>query len=86
MQGTIYLIHFDRPFKHAKHYLGWANDLEGRLEHHRRGSGANLMRVIKQHNIGWVVARLWENRDRNYERSLKKRGGASRMCPICKAK
>ena len=84
MKGTIYLIHFDSPFKHAKHYLGWAKDLDARLEHHRNGTGANLMRVLKEHGIGWVVARLWHDADRNYERSLKNRGGASRLCPICK--
>ena len=21
--GTVYLLHFDKPFSHAQHYLGW---------------------------------------------------------------
>ena len=22
--GTVYLLHFDQPYKHARHYVGWA--------------------------------------------------------------
>ena len=29
--GTIYLLHFDRPYRHARYYLGWASDLNSRL-------------------------------------------------------
>lgn len=83
MIGTIYLIHFDRPYRHAKHYLGWASNLEARLEHHRNGTGARLMQVLRQEGIGWHVARVWENADRNRERQIKNQGGLSRRCPDC---
>ena len=34
--GTVYLLHFDTPLAHARHYLGWtAGDVEDRLEEHR---------------------------------------------------
>ena len=23
MTGTVYLLHFDQPYKHARHYVGW---------------------------------------------------------------
>jgi predicted GIY-YIG superfamily endonuclease len=81
--GTVYLIHFDQPFKHAKHYTGWALDLEARLYLHRAGSGARLLAVIREAGIGWQVARTWEGVDRNFERALKVQGGASRRCPLC---
>lgn len=81
--GTVYLIHFDTPYKHAKHYTGWSEDLETRLAEHKRGSGARLMAVIKAEGIGWSLARTWENVDRHFERRLKKQGGASRHCPMC---
>lgn len=83
--GTVYLLHFSRPFGHARHYLGWAKRLKDRLSHHDNGSGANLLRHVREAGITWVVARTWEKVDRNEERRLKKRGGASRLCPICQA-
>jgi hypothetical protein len=43
--------------------------------------GARLMAVITQAGIGWTLARTWEG-----SRALKRQGGASRRCPICRAK
>jgi predicted GIY-YIG superfamily endonuclease len=37
---TIYLLHFERPFGHARHYLGSAEDLEARLTEHAADAGA----------------------------------------------
>ena len=81
--GVVYLLHFERPYKHARHYLGWASDLEGRLAHHRAGSGANLLAVLKREGIGWHVARTWAPADRHRERQIKNQGGLSRCCPTC---
>lgn len=81
-EGTIYLLHFDAPFGHARHYVGWARNLERRLAHHERGTGANLLRHVRAAGIGWVLARTWTG-DRNRERALKNQGGSSRKCPIC---
>jgi hypothetical protein len=32
--GMVYLLHFDRPFRHARHYCGWTTDLAARLAEH----------------------------------------------------
>src|ERR1043166_2803861 len=32
--GYVYLIHFEIPYKHAKHYLGFTTNLENRLTEH----------------------------------------------------
>jgi predicted GIY-YIG superfamily endonuclease len=80
--GTVYLIHFDRRYKHAGHYLGWAKDLAARLAEHARGQGARLMAVIKAAGIDWRLARTWVG-TRARERQLKRQGGASRRCPLC---
>ncbi|MGW4961785.1 hypothetical protein ACWEPL_31610 [Nonomuraea sp. NPDC004186] len=81
--GTVYLLHFDRPYKHARHYIGWTpGDLTRRLRQHRNGTGARLLQVITAAGIDFAVARVW-NGGRNLERSLKNRGGASRSCPLC---
>ncbi|SOD72743.1 hypothetical protein SAMN05892883_2090 [Jatrophihabitans sp. GAS493] len=82
IDGTVYLLHFDRPYKHAKHYIGWASNLDARLAHHRAGSGANLLAVLRREGIGWTLARTW-NGSRNRERQIKLQGGASRVCPMC---
>lgn len=79
---TVYLIHFDRAFKHARHYLGSTNDLAARLADHEKGAGARLMAVIAAAGIPWQLARTWSG-GRQLERQLKRHGGATRLCPIC---
>ena len=82
--GTVYLLHFDEPYRHAQHYLGSAKDLDARLQHHRNGTGAHLLRVIQQHGIGWQLARTWhDDSQRQLERKLKNQHHAERLCPLC---
>lgn len=82
---TIYLIHFDKPYKHARHYMGSTSDLEARLEAHRNGRGSRLMEVIAQAGITWQLVRTWPG-DRKTERRLKKWHNAPALCPICNPK
>ena len=82
--GTVYLLHFERPYKHARHYIGWTKDLDARLAAHRSGQGARLLAVLlRAHGIGFVVARTWTGATRARERQIKTQGGASRCCPVC---
>jgi predicted GIY-YIG superfamily endonuclease len=80
--GTIYLIHFDRPYRHARHYVGWSANLEARLADHRRGAGSRLMAVIHEAGITWRVTRTRPG-DRTIERLIKRYGGSGRYCPAC---
>lgn len=80
---TVYLLHFDRPYRHARHYLGYADDLHARLVQHRKGAGARLIQVIVQAGIDWRLARTWEGGDRTLERRLKKQKNSPRLCPNC---
>jgi predicted GIY-YIG superfamily endonuclease len=80
--GICYLIHFDRRYQHAGHYLGWTPDLEARLEAHRTGRGARLMEVVTDAGITWHVSRTWPG-GRSLERALKGRKEAPRLCPDC---
>jgi hypothetical protein len=57
--GSVYLLHFDVPFGHAKHYTGWARSLDARLAHHANGQGARLTEVVRAAGIGWSLARTW---------------------------
>lgn len=79
---TVYLIHFARPYKHARHYLGYTADLPARIEQHRNGTGARLLQVITQAGIAFDVARTWAG-GRDLERKLKNHHHGPRLCPIC---
>ena len=81
---VIYLIHFDRPLAHAKHYMGSTKNLEERLACHRGGGAdsARLMQVIRELKIPWRLARTWPG-GRKAERRLKNLKNAPRLCPIC---
>lgn len=84
---TVYLIHFDQPYHHARHYLGVAHNVETRLNQHLRGKqagGARLMEVVNQAGITWRLARTWDG-GRKLEKRLKGWNNGCRLCPICKA-
>src|ERR1700733_10303740 len=80
--GVIYMLHFDQPYRHARHYVGWTADLLDRLDHHANGSGARLVAVIWQAGIGFTLVRICEG-TRRTERAIKNAGGAVRYCPAC---
>jgi hypothetical protein len=81
--GTIYLLHFQQPYHHARHYLGWTEGvLETRLDRHMVGNGARLVNVVTEAGIGIEVARLWSG-TRDLERKLKNRKNSQKLCPIC---
>jgi predicted GIY-YIG superfamily endonuclease len=82
-QGTVYLIHLDKPYFHAGHYLGWTSlPVEERLQHHREGHGARFLQVVADAGINFNVVRTWTG-TRRLERSLKNHHNARRHCPLC---
>ncbi len=80
---AVYLLHFNQPYRHARHYLGFSHDLRARLHAHKSGSGARLMEVIAEAGISWQVARLWPDGDRTLEHQLKGWHSGAKLCPIC---
>ena len=80
--GTGYLLHFDRPYRHARHYTGWTTDRTVRLADHATGHGARLLAVARTAGIGWTPART-PTGSRATDRALKRHGGASRRRPVC---
>src|SRR5262245_6920770 len=78
--GTVYLIHFNRAYKHARHYLGYSEHLDKRITDHLCGMGARLMEVVTLAGIEWKVSRTWPG-DRKFERQLKNRKQAPKLCP-----
>jgi predicted GIY-YIG superfamily endonuclease len=80
--GMVYLLHFDRPYRHARHYCGWTTNVPERLATHATGRGARLLEVVAADGIGWQLARIWIG-NRHRERAIKNQGGLSRSCPLC---
>lgn len=80
--GTVYLLHLDRPYAHARHYCGWARDLEARLEELKSGRGSPLMAAVAAAGITWRLARTWPG-DRETARRIRRQGGLARQCPLC---
>lgn len=83
-EGTVYLLHFERPLHHARHYLGFTTALDERLEAHRAGRGARLVEVFTALGIGFEVVRTWRG-DRHFERRLKRQKHSWKHCPRCRA-
>jgi hypothetical protein len=83
-EGTVYVLHLDPPYKHARHYTGYAEpgNLQSRLTAHAAGTGARLMQVITEAGGTFRLARTWPG-GRTRERELKNRHDAPRLCPIC---
>lgn len=84
MRGIVYLVHFSRPYHHARHYLGWTQNLDERLVAHSLGRGAKLLAAVSLAGINFEVVRIWEDKTRHFERKLKKQKNGPRFCPVCK--
>ena len=90
-QGLVYTLHFDPPYppqapegaQVARHYTGWAKDLDARLADHEAGRGARLTQVQLAAGGTWRLASA-EPGTRDLEAQRKERG-ASRRCQICRA-
>ena len=83
--GTVYLIHFNQAYKHARRYLGFTEHLDKRITDHLCGMGSRLMEVLTDARIEWKVSRTWRG-DRKLERRLKNRKEAPALCPMCNPK
>lgn len=85
MKG-VYLICAGAPLPtgvHPRHYIGYSGDLADRILAHRCGRGARLLQVFEEYGILWDVVRVWEGKDRSFERHLKNQKNAKRHCPNC---
>jgi predicted GIY-YIG superfamily endonuclease len=83
MTTGCYLLHFSPSYKQARHYLGFAEDIEPRVYAHLHGKGARLTQVAHEAGITMWLTRVWVSGDRKTERKLKNRKSAPALCPIC---
>lgn len=91
--GTVYMLHFHPPYKHARHYIGFVEGkdtaaVKERLRQHLVGQGARLVEVVAQAGHAVIVTRVWRKKTRCFERSLKKREQRplEQFCVLCRRK
>jgi len=82
---VIYILHFSRPLFHAQHYIGYtgAADMEERMQRHRSGRGAKIMKAVFEAGIDVEIAAILPG-DRTEERRLHRQGNTKRICPLCR--
>jgi predicted GIY-YIG superfamily endonuclease/GNAT superfamily N-acetyltransferase len=84
--SLIYVLHFDTPLAHARHYIGCTENLRARLTAHANGAGSRICRELIKREIGWKLGGLYQcthKQMRRLERSLKDQKHSSRFCEIC---
>ncbi len=82
--GVIYLLHFQRSYRHARHYLGYTENLDARLAAHRARRGSPLVAAAIADGIEFELAASWPG-DRHRERQLHRYNNSPRrLCPICR--
>lgn len=85
--GKVYIICFDQPIQteraNVKHYVGFATHLEQRIQHHRNGTGAAILRAANNAGIKWNISRVFKNATREIERKIKNYKKTAAFCPNC---
>lgn len=86
LPGTVYLLHFERPFTVngvtlVQHYLGWTQDLTRRLREHQAGRGSQVTKKARAQGVGFVLVRTWPG-TLDTERELRAEGPRN-LCPRC---
>lgn len=83
--GVVYLIHFQKPYKHAQHYLGYTDDLGKRFNRHVYGDGSKLLKAVRAAGISFYLVRTWNGVDRKFERKLHNHKKSWMKCPVCRS-
>lgn len=83
--GYIYLICFDKKLHHAKHYIGWTENIDNRLDNHKNGNGACILKALNKKNIDYKIVKIWKG-TRYHERKMKLWKNSKILCPLCTPK
>lgn len=84
-ERDLAILHIEPPYKHAGHYLVAA--LPGRLRQAVRdqsnGRGSALTKAAREAGCEIVCAAISRFESVDRERSIRKRGYLSLLCPVC---
>ncbi len=85
---NCYLICFDAPVRGTRHYIGMTEKtVAARFSEHADGTlPATMTSEANAKSIAYQPVRAWIGVPVTFERELKKRNGASGMCPRCNPK
>ena len=82
-QGIVYILHLERPFGHARHYIGytksWMHFLN-RMEEHYMGRRSIFMSHVRDAGIGFSISRVYYDATRDFERYLKNMNSTGLYC------
>lgn len=83
--SAVYVLHFDPPLQHARHYVGWTDhdDVATRLGEHLSGRGSRLVRAAVAAGVKVEIAHVFIGADRHFERKIKKSTDVCRWCRLC---
>src|SRR5687768_11308024 len=83
--GTVYVLHFELGYKHARHYVGWTSgdDVTARLAVHLQGRGSPLVRAAVRAGMQVQLAATYPG-TRYLERRLKRWHKTGQFCAICR--
>lgn len=83
----VYLLHFTKPYRGCSHYIGWSNDIYRRYQEHvsLNGKSNPLVKAAIENDSVVLLVRVWEGESKKFERWLKNKKGASKLCPCCYA-
>jgi predicted GIY-YIG superfamily endonuclease len=86
VRGTVYVLHFDPPYRHAGHYIGWtAGDVDARIATHLQGAGSPLVRAAVSAGVTVELVAAYPG-SRALERRLKRWHKTTQFCPTCGAR
>jgi hypothetical protein len=84
---TVYVLHLDPPYKHARHYIGYTPDAtaERRVNEHLSclSKGNPLVRAAVEAGCEVTLAHEYPGAGRDFERWLKARRDTARWCKCC---
>jgi hypothetical protein len=90
---SLYLLHIEPGYKHARHYCGFTPDLRVNrraMEHIDgvRHKASPLILAALNAGCTVVIARRWEGPQygRAQERRMKDGGTLPKYCPLCRAR
>lgn len=82
--GTVYVLHFEPAYRHARHYVGWtAGDVDERVAMHLQGTGSPLIRAAVAAGVSVQIAATLPG-SRFLERRLKRWHNTGQFCPTCR--
>jgi len=81
----VYLLHFDRPFRHMRHYVGAAADLlalELLIANPGMHTRSSMLIAAKKAGVRFTIGRIWRG---GAERAdlVRSHQNHTRHCDIC---